>query len=171
MSQKIIQRDDLIRALREAGDVGVHTCEMRAVLGIGNPSQRLSELEDEGYVFRKDWQPFGRNQTRGKRVWLVGAPSGPTPAVEAPPRQLDAGEGLPVGGSDRPGRLVRPLASLPDYGGEMREKHGALLPGSVRRAPDVSRDARVGDGREPVAASDEAGGVMSLFDLYRDEAA
>lgn len=167
MTSRVTQCDDLVRALREAGAFGVHTCEMRAVLGIGNPSQRLSELEEEGFVLRSDWQPFGRNQTRGKRFWLIAEPSGEESpsAVEDPPPEGCPGQGLPVGGCDPVGGLVRPLASLPADGREVCAEYGALLPQPVRGAADLQRDACVGDGRERSAA----GGVMRRCALFDDD--
>ncbi len=44
------QCEKLLRALREAGPVGWHSLDCRSKLFIGNPSQRVIELEEQGHL-------------------------------------------------------------------------------------------------------------------------
>lgn len=47
----MIQRDRVAHMLRAAGEKGVHTFTLRQAY-IGNPSERIRELEDQGWVIR-----------------------------------------------------------------------------------------------------------------------
>lgn len=80
------QRQKVIAMLRHAGSLGVHTAELRGMY-IGNPSQRINELRDLGYVIDSDRErsPFG--QSLGTRYFLREEPK-PAPAP-APQPQVD----------------------------------------------------------------------------------
>jgi len=63
------QRHDVLRMLRAAGPVGVHTFDLRKNF-IGNPSQRIAELEAEGHVIRHTRERL-RGSAVGTRYVLV----------------------------------------------------------------------------------------------------
>jgi hypothetical protein len=44
------QQQQIVVTAKAAGGIGVHSSELRRA-GIGNPSQRVIELEELGYVF------------------------------------------------------------------------------------------------------------------------
>lgn len=58
--------------LRDAGPLGVHTFEMRKAF-IGNPSQRINELEDEGFVIDKRREKLHGTATGSRYTLLSGA--------------------------------------------------------------------------------------------------
>lgn len=62
------QKAYLLRRLQEAGSHGLHSWELRYE-GIGNPSQRVTELEAEGHVVEHRSEP--RDGCPGQRYVLV----------------------------------------------------------------------------------------------------
>lgn len=91
--------------LRERGPRGVHTFELRAQ-GIGNPSQRVAELEERGHVIDSVREEFGPNGSTGARYTLRvdavveqrRAANAPADPADTPP-QLFAG--VEVGSGQR----------------------------------------------------------------------
>lgn len=97
------QRDRVLELLRAAGDTGVHTFELRAKY-IGNPSQRIAELEAAGHTITRVRERL-HGQAVGTRYRLVmgdgshgqaGTDAGRTPVVGA------SGPGEPVALFDPP---------------------------------------------------------------------
>lgn len=64
------QRDDVLRMLRDAGPAGVHTTDLRRAY-VGNPSQRVADLEERGYIIshERERSPYGTSM--GTRYRLV----------------------------------------------------------------------------------------------------
>lgn len=80
------QAEIVLRELRAAGPRGVHTFELRRMF-IGNPSQRIAELEVRGYRFTRTREKLNGKAT-GTRYVLVGEPARQTrvqPSSEAAP--------------------------------------------------------------------------------------
>ena len=84
------QRDVVLKALRDAGTRGVHTFELRAAY-IGNPSQRIAELEAAGYVISHTRERL-HGRAMGTRYRLVESVSGETPAGHQSPTPTPAVE-------------------------------------------------------------------------------
>lgn len=76
------QKEIVLRALRNAGSRGVHTFEMRQMF-IANPSQRILELEAEGYVVSHARERL-HGKALGARYTLIREPAhgSVTPAPE-----------------------------------------------------------------------------------------
>ncbi|PTL55778.1 helix-turn-helix domain-containing protein [Paraconexibacter algicola] len=97
------QRDDVLRALRDAGPRGVHTFELRAAY-IGNPSQRIAELEEIGHTISRTPEALN-GKARGTRYRLVSlageerTPAGPS---EAPSSISAPGMGGPPASRSSP---------------------------------------------------------------------
>lgn len=68
------QRRRLLRMLRAAGPRGVHTFDARRAF-IGNPSERRSELERDGYVIRVGPRERLNGRSYGVRYFLDGEPT------------------------------------------------------------------------------------------------
>jgi hypothetical protein len=70
------QVQTLLSLLRAVGTRGVHSHELRAKHFIGNPSQRISELEAAGYLIShtRERSPYG-TETVGTRYVLDAEPS------------------------------------------------------------------------------------------------
>lgn len=64
------QRTRILSMLDAAGSRGIHTFEMRRAF-IGNPSQRIAELEAAGYVFTRARERLN-GQAFGVRYRLIG---------------------------------------------------------------------------------------------------
>lgn len=66
VSAKPTQRARVLAFLRDAGARGIHTHELRAAF-IGNPSQRITELEDAGHeiVHKRPQPPADHDQLVG----------------------------------------------------------------------------------------------------------
>lgn len=94
------QADTVLRMLRDAGSRGVHTFELRQEY-IGNPSQRIAELEGRGHLFTRTREKLN-GQAIGTRYRLVSSPSGPvadaTPSTDSPSPSAVA----PVAGPEDP---------------------------------------------------------------------
>jgi len=72
--RKIPQYEIVARELRFAGSRGVHTFELRKAM-IANPSERIRELEKQGYVISKEREKL-HGEARGARYKIVSAPPG-----------------------------------------------------------------------------------------------
>ena len=79
---KLAQWQVVLRELRSAGARGVHTFELRRMF-IGNPSQRIAELEARGYVVSRARERLNGDAI-GCRYTLVSEP-GAQPAERAAP--------------------------------------------------------------------------------------
>ena len=90
------QRQDVLRMLRAAGPVGVHTFELRAAY-VGNPSQRVSELEDEGHVIRHTRERLRGSAVGTRYVLVTDAVSRAAQSTAGSPEQ-----GSAVAGVDAP---------------------------------------------------------------------
>lgn len=88
------QRQKVLRLLKDAGRVGVHTFELRAEY-IGNPSQRIAELEADGYVIRHTRERL-HGKSRGSRYTLISQPQEEAPAYDdtGAPLLFDASTGI-----------------------------------------------------------------------------
>lgn len=64
------QADQTLAKLRERGEDGLHTFEMRAMF-IGNPSQRIAELEARGHVIGVSPKERLRGKAWGVRYTLL----------------------------------------------------------------------------------------------------
>lgn len=90
------QRQQVLQLLREVGPRGIHTFELRARY-IGNPSQRVAELEAEGHHITHQRERLN-GQAVGTRYRLVESPvatdgtRGITPTLGGP----RAGEPQPL---------------------------------------------------------------------------
>lgn len=82
------QAEIVLRELRAAGSRGVHTFELRRMY-IGNPSQRIAELEKRGYRFTRTREKLNGKAT-GSRYVLVEEPARQT-------RVRPSSEPAPVG--------------------------------------------------------------------------
>lgn len=60
--------------LRERGSRGVHTFELRGQYFIGNPSERIRELEAEGFVIDASRERPAPDRAMGARYVLVSEP-------------------------------------------------------------------------------------------------
>lgn len=83
---RVTQCDEIVGLLLAAGNDGVSMREMRAA-GVTNPSQRLRELRDEGWVFAE------KRDGSTKRLWLLSEPTEETIGADPMPGRL-AGEPL-----------------------------------------------------------------------------
>jgi hypothetical protein len=70
MPAKPTQRDRVLAFLRDAGGRGIHTHELRQAM-IGNPSQRIAELEGLGHEIEHKRER--RNDSPGTRYFLKSA--------------------------------------------------------------------------------------------------
>jgi hypothetical protein len=77
MSAKPTQRDRVLAFLRDAGGRGIHTHELRQAM-IGNPSQRIAELEAAGHTIEHKRER--RNDSPGTRYTLIQAADGGAPS-------------------------------------------------------------------------------------------
>jgi hypothetical protein len=78
------QWEIVLRELRASGSRGVHTFELRRMF-IGNPSQRIAELEGKGYVVTATRERL-HGDAVGSRYVLVSEP-GQQPAPKPTPHE------------------------------------------------------------------------------------
>lgn len=64
------QADYVYRCLKLRGPAGVHTFELRRRF-IGNPSQRIADLENQGYRIKHGEREQLNGQAYGTRYWLA----------------------------------------------------------------------------------------------------
>jgi hypothetical protein len=78
------QARTVLGLLQNVGTRGIHSHELRIEHHIGNPSQRIAELEAAGYQLRHERQPspYGSDAI-GTRYFLESEP-GPRVTVAAP---------------------------------------------------------------------------------------
>lgn len=100
------QRATVARLLEERGEQGVHTFELRRMF-IGNPSERIAELEREGWAISSTREKLN-GEAYGTRYRVEATVSTPESAPRASGSGHVAGGGL---GSDR---LFTP-SSRPHY--------------------------------------------------------
>ena len=105
------QRDTVLRMLRDAGSRGVHTFELRGAF-IGNPSQRIAELEDAGYAISHTRERL-HGKAIGTRYRLATTTSGPPSAASPVPPQADEGG---IGALFQIGRAQQSAIYDADYG-------------------------------------------------------
>ena len=74
MSDRETQLDRLRMMFVTAGPVGLFSGDLRKA-GFGNPSQRVEELEEEGWRFREQREPYPSGRGVGKRWWLLSKPA------------------------------------------------------------------------------------------------
>lgn len=78
------QADTVLDWLRERGSRGLHTFELRAHY-VGNPSQRIAELEARGYTITRTREKLNGKATGTRYVLTVDAEtSGAASASNAP---------------------------------------------------------------------------------------
>lgn len=75
------QADNVLSVLRARGHAGVHTFELRGLF-IGNPSQRIADLEARGHVIRHSAKERLHGKALGVRYTLVVDAEAPVPVVE-----------------------------------------------------------------------------------------
>jgi hypothetical protein len=109
MTRSTPQREIVAQLLRSNGSRGVHTFELRRAF-IANPSERVADLEREGWLIDHKREPLNGN-ARGCRYTLVSSPSG---AVERD-RRSDALQPRGV-------RPAVPLSGPGAIGGRMVEE-------------------------------------------------
>jgi hypothetical protein len=84
------QKDTTLQMLRAAGERGVHTFEMRRAF-IGNPSQRIAELIEDGHGITTGPKERLNGEAMGVRYFLVhDAAATPAPAAAADPDEQGA---------------------------------------------------------------------------------
>ena len=96
------QRDFVLQRLREAGPRGIHTFQLRKEY-VGNPSQRIAELEALGYVIQSVRERPAPDRALGARYTLVrdidvdqsnpGLTASEVPSVDPPTVVALAGAG------------------------------------------------------------------------------
>lgn len=89
--------------LKTLGSRGLHSHEIRKLGFSGNPSQRITELEDQGYEIRHVREHVGRRP--GTRYFLISEPGQKAAGVGAgsPSSCTDpGGQGSPSSATDRP---------------------------------------------------------------------
>lgn len=84
------QADNVLALLQARGQQGIHTFELRGEHYIGNPSQRIAELERRGYVVSSVRERLN-GRAIGARYRLVSSPSGALEEVQDRPASSDGG--------------------------------------------------------------------------------
>ena len=110
----------LWRALSEAGRYGVHSFDIRARLGMGNPSQRVRDIESD-----RDVEIPRRREKRGSRMGIrYFHPNHP-----------------PAGfGDGTPSAVVEPSRTDPAEAGSGSSDSGSLPPLGAGAAADPGRE-------------------------------
>lgn len=105
----VTQRDKVLALLRDAGGRGIHTFELRQAF-IGNPSQRIAELEAAGFEIEHTREKL-HGQAQGTRYTLKSAgvgrgEVGPLASPAPPPADSEGGQlvgfdaAIEVGGAE-----------------------------------------------------------------------
>lgn len=77
------QTDNVLALLRDRGTIGAHTFELRARY-VGNPSQRIADLEARGHRFTRSREKLHGNATGTRYVLVVDADATKAPETDAP---------------------------------------------------------------------------------------